>query len=250
MSGALQRSQQLESHAAKQSAEIAFECKRRLLIYLSAWLLALDSANTLTAAEREEVQKLTRVSLVEWIQLQTTAVQTESDLKEAEGKEKEALALLRKKVPVSTLTTLTKILAGAEAKTQIHLLQEGVSAARRSRESLSVKLQQNLVKRQAFGEAFFKDCIRQWDKLALTQALGKEAGEILSHMTLKTNAIWVGHQKQQEQELAQVAKLFDELRDSYKNNPTSPSQKYEAVTPQKQSAAHLGQGNSYDFTEE
>lgn len=250
MSGALQQSQQLESRAAKQSAEIAFDCKRRLLIYLSAWLLALDSANTLTAAEREELQSLTRMSLGEWIQLQAVAVQTESDLEVAEGKEKEALALLRKKAPVSTLTTLTKMLAGAEAKTQIHLLQEGVAAARKSREILSTRLQQNVAKRQALGETFFQDCLGQWDKLALTQALGKETGEILNHMTLKTNAIWVGHQKQQAQELDKVARLFDSLRDSYKDSPASAPHKHKASPPQKQSAAHLGQGNSYDFTED
>lgn len=242
----LQQSQKSESHAAELSAKVAVNCKGDLLIFLSAWLLELNSANVLTGAEREEVQSLTQMPLDKWIQLQATAVQNEKNLKEAESKEKEAIALRNKKAPFGAAT---KVFADAESKRQIKVLQDNVAAAQKHHASASDAVQKNVAERQRLGEMFFRDCLGRWDKLALTRALGKEAGVILNHMTQKTNALWVEHRKQQAGEIDRIAKLLEDLRESYKDTPASLHHPRKVPSPQEQSEVHLGQGNSYDFTE-
>ena len=244
---ALQQSQKLESQVAEHSAKIAVDCKRDLLIHLSAWLLGLKSPNALTVAERAEIQGLTQMPLGEWVQLQLDALETEKDLKEAEAKEKEAIALLDKMAPYRTAT---KMFAGAESKSQIKTLQNNVTAAQRQRESMSQALKKNVAERRKLGETFFRDCLRHWDKLASTQALGKEAGAILDRMTKETNAIWVNHRRQQREDLDPVAKVFENLHESYKDTPVAPPQQHNVPSPQEQSDGHLEQGNSYDFREE
>ena len=244
---ALQQSQQSESQTAELSAKIAVNCKRELLLHLSAWLLSLNSANALTAAERKEIQDLTQMPLEKWIQLQAMALQTENELKEANGKEKEALTFLQNHAPFGTVT---KMLAGAESKTQIKALQDNVEAAQKHRESVSQALKKNVAERQKLGELFFRDCLRQWDKLASTQALGKETGAILDRMTNEINAIWVGHLKQQTEDFDRIARVFENLHEIYKDRPATPPQQHNASPPQEQSDMHLEQGNSYDFREE
>lgn len=244
---ALQQSQRSESQAAELSAEIAVKCKGELLFNLSAWLLGLNSAIALTATERKEIQDLTQMPLEKWIQLQSIALQTENDLKVANGKEKEALTLLQNHAPFGTVT---KMLAGAESKTQIKALQDNVAAAQKHRESVSQALKKNVAERQRFGEMFFRDCLRQWDRLASTQALGKESGAILDRMTQETNAIWVGHLKQQTEDFDRIAKVFENLHEIYKAPPATPPQQHNVPHPQEQSDIHLEQGNSYDFREE
>jgi len=87
-------------------------------------------------------------------------------------------------------------------------LENNVAAAQKHREDLSKQRGDNVKTRQALGEAFFRDCLRQWDKLALTRALGKETGVIRNRMTQETNALWMGHLKQQTEDLDQIAKLI------------------------------------------
>jgi hypothetical protein len=82
------------------------------------------------------------------------------------------------------------------------------------------------------GEVFFRDCLKYWDKLASTKALGKEAGAILSRLSTETNALWVRQTKQHMEELDQLAHLIASLRESYKHKPTSPPE-----------------GNAYEFSE-
>ena len=243
---ALQQSQKSESLAAQQSAKIAVNCKRELLIYLSAWLLELSSVNALTAAERTEIQSLTQMPLEKWVPLQLEAIQFEKDLKGAVGREKEAISLLDKAAPYRAAT---KMFAGAESKSQIKSLQNDVAAAQKRRENHSKAVDANVKKRQEFGEAFFRDCLRQWDKLASTQALGKEAGAILNRMTQGTNAIWAGHLKQQAECNDLIGKVFQNLDESYKQTPTTLLPQYVAPAPQEQSDADIPQGNLYDLKE-
>lgn len=244
---ALQQSQKSESQAAELSAKIAVDCKRELLIYLSAWLLGLDSNNTATAAERAEVQNLTQMSLEKWVQLQLDATRFGNDLKEAESKEKEAIALLDKDAPYRGAT---KIFAGATAKSQIKVLQNNMVAAQKHREGMSEAVKRNVVERQRSGETFLRDCLRQWDKLASTQALGKESGAILNRMTKETNAIWVGHLKQQTEDFDRIAKVFGNLHEVYKDPSATPLQQHNVPSPQEQIDVHLEQGNSYDLRKE
>jgi len=247
ISQALQQSQKSESHAAELSAKVAVDCKRDLLIFLSAWLLGLNPANALTGAEREEIQSLTQMPLDRWIQLQANAVQNQKDLTEAGSRGKEAIAL-RYKAPFGAVT---KVFADAESRRQIKVLQDNVAAAQKHQASVSEAARKNVAERQRLGEMFFRDCLRQPDKLASTQALGKETGLIVNRMTERTNALWVGHRKQQAGELDQIAKLLEDLRDSYKDVPpprVAPPPRI-APSPQEQSDVQIGQGNSYDFTE-
>lgn len=241
ISQALQQSQKSESQVAERNKQIVIHCKREMLLLLSKWLLELNSASTISEAERQEIQSLTHISLDKWLQLQAIATQTEKDLKDAEDKEKEARALLNKKTPFGTVT---KMVADAESKMQIKALENNVAAAQKHREDLSKQRGDNVKTRQALGEAFFRDCLRQWDKLALTRALGKETGVIRNRMTQETNALWMGHLKQQTEDLDQIAKLIESLRENYKDTPTSPSRQTKVPSPQEQSDTQSRQGNS------
>ena len=212
---ALQQSQKSEGQATERTADLAVACKRDLLNFLSAWLIGLKSASALTAAERGEIQSLTRMPLDRWIQLQNVAEQVEQGLKEAQAKEKEAEAALQKKTPFGSVT---KAFADAESKTHISALQNNLAVALRNREAVARTLKQNVEVRQALAETFFRDCLGQPDKLALTKVLGKEVAVIHGNMVAQTNALWTGHVKQQAKELDEVAKLFDSLRASYMGN--------------------------------
>jgi len=119
ISQALQQSQKSESQVAERNKQIVIHCKREMLLLLSKWLLELNSASTISEAERQEIQSLTHISLDKWLQLQAIATQTEKDLKDAEDKEKEARALLNKKTPFGTVT---KMVADAESKMQMKFL--------------------------------------------------------------------------------------------------------------------------------
>ena len=230
---ALQDSQKSEGRATERTADLAVTCKRELLSLLSAWLMGLKSATALTAAEHGEIQSLTRMPLDRWIQLQNEAERLEIDLKDAQGKEKEAEAALQKKTPFGSVT---KAFADADSKRHIKVLQDGHAAAQRNREGVARALKQNVGKRQVLAETFFRDCLSQLDKLALTKVLGKEAAVIHGNMVAQTNALWAGHLKQQAKELDEVAKLFDSLRASYKD------------TSQSQGKTPPAQGNTYDLS--
>lgn len=229
ISQALQQSQKSESQAAERSKQIAIQCKREMLFLFSNWLLALNSANAVSEAERQEVQSLTRVSLGVWIQLQTATVQIARDLKEAEGKEKEAFAALQRKAPFGTAT---KMFADTESKMQIRNLQNALASAQKHCENIGMRLKQNTADRRTLSEAFFRDCLKQCDKIASTKAFGKEAGATLSRMSKETNALWVRQTKQHIEELDQLAGLIAALRGSYNDKPASPRE-----------------GNSYDLVE-
>lgn len=226
---ALQQSQKSESQAAERNSQIVINSKREMVLLLSKWLLELKSASDISEEERREMQSLTRVSLGTWVQLQAAALQIAKDLKEAEGKEKEAVASLNKVAPYRTVT---KVFAGADSKVQIKALQNNVWAAQKHCENLSAKLNQNVADRRTLGEAFFRDCLKHCDQLASTKSLGKEAGAILNRMSRETNALWVRHLKQHTEELDQIASLIAGLRESYKDQPVSSPQ-----------------GNSYEFKE-
>ncbi len=229
ISQALQQSQKSESQAAERSRQIVIQCKREMLLLCSHWLLALNSASAVSEAERQEIQSLTRVSLGMWIQLQTAAVQIAKDLKEAEGKEKEANAALQKKAPFGTAT---KMFADTESKMQIRDLQNAVASAQKHCDNMSARLKQNAADRQTLGEAFFRGCLKHWDRMASTKAFGREAGAILSRMSKETNALWVRQTKQHTDELDELANLIAALRGSYKDQPPSSPE-----------------GNSYDLSE-
>ena len=229
ISQALQQSQASESQAAERSKQIAIQCKREMLLLFSNWLLKLNSASAVSEVERQEIQSLTRVSLGMWIQLQAAAVQIAKDVKEAEGKEKEALAALQKKAPFGTAT---KMFADADSKMQIRDLQNASASAQKHRESMDARLKQNAADRRTLSEAFFRDCLKQCDKIACTKAFGREAEAILSRMTKETNAFWVRQTKQHLEELDQLAGLIAALRESYKNMPDASPE-----------------GNSHDLSE-
>ena len=211
---ALQQSQKSESQAAERSRQIAIQCKREMLLLFSNWLLALNSASTISEAERQEIQSLTRVSLAMWIKLQTAAVQIAKDFQEAEGKEKEANAALQKKAPFGTAT---KMFADTESKMQIRDLQNAVASAQKHCENTSARFKQNTADKRTLSELFFRDCLKHCDKIASTKAFGKEAGAILSHLSKETNALWVRQSRQHLEELDQLANLIATLRESYKN---------------------------------
>ncbi len=171
------------------------------------------------------------MSLEKWIQLQAVAVQMKEDLKSAESKEKEAIAALQQKAPYGAAT---KLFAGTESKTQIQILQADVTAAQKHRETLAAALRQNVSKRQTLGGTFFQDCLTQLDKLAATQALGKEVTKIVERMKADINAAWTGHQKEQMEEFIQMAGLVDTLRVSYKDMPTAlPQQDTPLSSPER-----------------
>lgn len=226
---ALQQGQKSESQAAERNKQIAINSKREMLLLLSKWLLELNSASAISEAERQEIQSLTRVSLGTWVHLQAVAVQIAQELKEAEAKEKDAIAALQKKTPFGTAT---KMFADTESKMHIKALQNDVAAAQRHHNNVSAKFKQNVEDRRTLGEVFFRDCLKHCDRLASTKALGREAGAILSRMSKETNAVWVREVKQQAAELDQLANLIATLRDSYKDKSAS--------TPQ---------GNAYEFSE-
>jgi len=215
---ALQQSQKSESQAAELSAKTAVNCKRELLLLLSKWLLELNSASPISEAERKEIQSLTRVSLGTWIHLQASAVQIAQELKEAEAKEKDAIAALQKKTPFGTAT---KMFADTDSKMHIKVLQNNVAAAQRHYNNVSAKFKQNVEDRRTLGEVFFRDCLKHCDELASTKALGREAGAILSRMSKETNALWVREVKQQAAELDQLAGFIASLRESYKDKSVS-----------------------------
>lgn len=246
INGSLQQSQKSESHATGQCRQLAVNAKRDLLLLLSKWLLGLTSASAVAEVASREVQNLTRASLEKWVQLQAEAVQSEKDLRLAEGKEKEAVAILQHKAPFGAAT---KVFAGAEAKSQIKTLQDNAAAAHRHCESLSRAIAGNEKNRQALAENFLRDCLRQREKLATTRALGKETGAILDRMTNETNAIWARQRKQQAEDLDRIAKLIESLRESYGDIPTSPNRPRKVLSSQEQSDTHPGYGNSYDFKE-
>ena len=230
ISQALRQSQKSESQAAERNGQIAIQCKREMLFLFSTWLLALNSASAVSEAERQEIQSLTRVPLGTWIQLQTAAAQIAKDLKEAEGKEKEANAALQKKAPFGTAT---KMFADTESKTQIKGLQNAVASAQKNCENTSARLRQNIVDRRTLGELFFRDCLKHYDKIASTKALGRETKAILSRLSKETNALWVRQTKQHAfEELDQLAALIAALRESYKDQ-----------------SASLPEGNAYDLNE-
>lgn len=219
ISQALQQSQKSESQAAERSKQIAIQCKRDMLLLFSHWLLELNSASTISEAERQEIQSLTRAPLGTWIQLQTAAIQIAKDIKEAEGKEKEANAALQKKAPFGTAT---KMFADTESKMQIRNLQNALASAQKHRENMAARLTQNAGDRRTLGEVFFRDCLKHCDKIADTKAFGREAGAILSRMSKETNALWVRQTRQHTEELDQLANLIAALRESYKDKPASP----------------------------
>ena len=218
ISQALQQSQKSESQAAERSKQIVIQSKRELLLLFSDWLLKLNSAYAISEAERQEIQSLTRVSLEMWIQLQTAAVQIAKDLKEAEGKEKEAFAALQRKAPFGTAT---KMFADTESKMQIRNLQNAMASAQKHRENTEARLKQNAADKRTLGEAFFRDCLKQCDKIASTKAFGKEAGAILSRLSKETNALWVRQARHDLEELDQLAGLIAALRESYNDKPAS-----------------------------
>ncbi len=218
ISQALQQGQKSESQAAERSKQIAIQCKKDLLFLFSKWLLELNSLNAISEAERQEIQSLTRVSLEMWIQFQTAAVQTAKDLKEAEGKEKEANAALQKKAPFGTAT---KVFADTESKIEIKNLQSVVASAQKHCENTRARLRQNAADRETLSEAFFRDCLKHCDKIASTKAFGRGAGVILNHMSKETNALWVRQTKQHLEELDQLTNLITALRESYKDKPGS-----------------------------
>ena len=150
-------------------------------------------------------------------------------LKEAEGKEKEANAALQKKAPFGTAT---KLFADTESKMQIRDLQNLVASAQKYRENMAARLNQNAADRRTLSEVFFRDCLKQYDKIASTKAFGREAGAILSRMSKETNALWVRQTKQHTDDLDQLANLIAALRGSYKEGPASPPE-----------------GNAYDLSE-
>lgn len=246
INGSLQQSQKSESHAAEQCRQLAVNGKRDLLLLLSKWLMGLNSASAVAEVASREIQSLTRASLGKWVQLQMDAVQNEKDLRLAEGKEREAIAVLQHKAPFGAAT---KVFAGAEAKSQIKTLQDNVAAAHRHCESLSRMIEGNTKNKQALAEAFLRDCLKQREKLATTRALGKEAGAILDRMTNEINAIWVRHRKQQAEDLDRIAKLIEGLRESYKDLPTSPARSRKALSFREQSDKDTAYGTSYDFKE-
>ena len=219
ISQALQQSQKSESQAAERSNQLVIQCKREMLLLFSKWLLELNSASAVSEAERQEIQSLTRVPLRTWVQLQTAAVQTAKDLKEAEGKEKEALAALQKKAPFGTAT---KMFADTESKMQIKELQNAVASAQKYCENMAARIKQNTADRRVLSEAFFRDCLQHCDKIASTKTLGREAGAILSRLSKETNALWVRQTKQHIEELDQLANLIAALRESYETKPASP----------------------------
>ena len=243
---ALQQGQKSESHVAERNEQIAVTGKGALLLLLSKWLLELNPASSISEAKFREMQSLTQISLGKWIQLQAVAVQNDKDLEEAEGKSREAEGAFKKKAPFGAAT---KLLAGAESKSQIKILQDNVAAARRHCESLSKAIDVNVKNRQALGETFFRDCLKQSEKLVTTQALGKEAEVIVSRMIRESNTIWEGHLKQQREELDQIAKHFESLRGNYEDIRAAPSQKYKTPPPQEQNDEDSKQGNYYDFKE-
>ncbi len=218
ISQALQQSQKSESQAAERNKQIVIQCKQEMLLLFSKWLLELNSASAVSEAERQEIQSLTRVSLGTWILLQTTMVQIAKDIKEADGKEKEANAALLKKAPFGTAT---KMFADTESKMQIRDLQNAVASAQKHRENMGARLKQNAADRRTLSEVFFRDCLKQCDKIAATKAFGKEAGVILSRMSKETNALWVRQTKQHMKELDELASLIATLRESYKDQPPS-----------------------------
>jgi len=247
INGSLQQSQKSESHAAELCRQLAVNGKRDLLLLLSKWLLELNPVSATSEAEFKEMQSLTQTSLEKWIQLQSAVVQNEKDLRAAAGKLREAEGAFRKKAPAGWVT---KMVAGAEAKSQIKILQDNVAAAQRHCEGVSRAIEANEKNKQALGETFLRDCLKQREKLATTRALGKEAGAILDRMTNEINAIWVRHRKQQAEDLDRIAKLIEGLRESYKDLSASSTRPRKAPSSQEQSDAHSGHGNSYDFTEE
>lgn len=218
MSQALQQSQKSESQAAERNRQIAIQCKREMLLLFSHWFLALNAASAVSAAERQEIQSLTRVPLGTWIQLQTALVQIAEDLKEAEGKEKQANAALQKKAPFGTAT---KMFADTESKMHIRELQNAVASAQKHCENTSARLKQNVTDRRTLGELFFRDCLKHYDKIATTKVFGKEAEAILSRLSKETNALWVRQTRQHLEELDQLANLIAALRESYKDQPAS-----------------------------
>lgn len=216
---ALQQSQKSESSAAERSRQLAIQCKREMLLLFSHWLLALNSINAVSEAERQEIQSLTRAPLGTWIQLQAAAGQIAKDLKEAEGREKEATAALQKKAPFGTAT---KMFADTESKTQIRGLQNAVVSAQKHCENTSARLKQNAADRRTLGKLFFQDCLKHCEKIASTKAFEREAGAILSCLSTETNALWVRQTKQHLEELDQLARLIAALRESYKNKSDAP----------------------------
>ena len=138
---ALQDSQKSEAHATERTADLAVACKRELLSLLSVWLMGLKSTTALTAAERGEIQSLTRMPLDRWLQLQNEAERLEMDLKDVQGKEREAGSSLQKKTPFGSVT---KAFADADSKRHIKTLQDGLAAAERSREGVARALKQNV----------------------------------------------------------------------------------------------------------
>ena len=192
------------------------------------------------------MQSLTQISLEKWIQFQAVAVQNEKDFAEAEGKLKEAEDAFKKKAPAGWVT---QIVADSDSKSQIKTLQSNRDAARRHCESLSRAIEVNVKNRQALGETFLRDCLKQPERLATTQALGKEAEVIVSRMIRETNAIWEEHLKQQMGELNQIVMHLDSLRENYKDTTAAPPQQYKAPSPQEQDDERAKQGNFYDFKE-
>ena len=228
---ALQQSQKAESQIAERSGQLAIKGKRELLLLLSAWLLDLNSSTGMSEPERTAVQSLTRMSLENWIKLQAEAVQIAKDVKEAEGKEKEAKFALHKMAPLGAFTQLS---AGAESRSEIKILQNNAAVAHKHRENLCLALKQNIAKRQSLGETFSRDCLSQLEKLESAPVLGKEVQAIRSQMNNEINRIWEEHRKQQSGELEQIAQFVEHLREGYKDTSESPPQQRQSHSPQKQ----------------
>ena len=229
ISQALQQSQKSESQSAELSRQFAIQCKREMLLLFSNWLLGLNSASAVSETERQEIQSLTRVPLGTWTQLQAAAIQIAKDIKEAERREREANAALQKKAPFGTAT---KMFADTESKGQIKDFQNAVVSAQKHCDTMFARLKQNEVDRRTLSEIFFRDCLKQCDKIASTKAFGKEAGAILSRLSKETNALWVRQAKQHIAELDQLAALIATLRESYKDQ-----------------SLFLPEGNTYHFHE-
>ena len=185
-----------------------------MLLLLSKWLSELNSASDISEEDRREMQSLTRMSLGTWVQLQAAAVQVAKDLKEAQEKEKEAIAALTKK---SAVRHSDENVCGFGVEDADQGVSEQLMGCSKTLRNLVCEAQAKRRRQADFGEVFFRDCLKHCHQLASTKALGREAGAILSRMSKETNALWVRQTKQHTDEIDQLAGLIAGLRESYKD---------------------------------
>jgi hypothetical protein len=212
------KSSQLQEHAIlKRINQVTIRHKRELLILISNWLSI--QTNITGSYDQIEMEEISDVSLLEWVNLQQKYLETRQMADIAQKDESVCRRKLNETAPFSLVTdrmsVINRIFATEEEKSRIDQLNLELKSKTIRREQLEQQLINVNLDREKLSEIFLRNCMANINNLMRSKTMGNEVEAIMNRWTTGVSNLWIEHVLSQQEVIKHIEMSLDSLRKNY-----------------------------------